>query len=90
MKRFRDFYHDTNDILIALVIIAAAAVMIVWRIGIILDYPAQIAKENASHSQQAVTAEVVTPEDAAAEQDTGEAEEDGSAEDTAPESEDAQ
>ncbi|MBQ6622222.1 MAG: hypothetical protein IJH75_05255 [Mogibacterium sp.] len=61
MKRLRDFFHDNNDILLALVIVVVAAGLIVWRISIILDYPAQIAKENARQSQTEAAAEQDEP-----------------------------
>ena len=47
MRGFKDFFHETNDIALAIVIVLLAAGLIGWRIRIILQYPAQLAKEAA-------------------------------------------
>jgi hypothetical protein len=39
MQKIKDILYDTNDLLVAFVIIALAAVLIWDRIGVILDYP---------------------------------------------------
>lgn len=39
MNRIKDFFHNVNDIILAIVIIAAAAGIIYWRVNIIMDYP---------------------------------------------------
>ena len=39
MKKLKDFIYDKNDIVIALLILAAAAFIIFWRLDIILEYP---------------------------------------------------
>lgn len=36
MKKLKDWFHDINDILLALIIIAAAAAVIYWRMRVIL------------------------------------------------------
>ena len=41
MKKFKDFIYDKNDIIIAILIMAAAALIIFWRLNVILDYPKQ-------------------------------------------------
>ena len=43
MRGFKDFFHETNDIALAIVIVLLAAGLIGWRIRIILQYPAQLA-----------------------------------------------
>ena len=43
MRSFRDSFYDKSDIFIALIIIAAAAVVIGFRINAIMDYPDTIA-----------------------------------------------
>lgn len=48
MKKIKDFIHDSNDILLALFIIVIATGVIFWRMNSILDYPAQIAAQNAA------------------------------------------
>lgn len=45
MRGFKDFFHETSDIALAIVIVLLAAGLIGWRIRIILQYPAQLAKE---------------------------------------------
>ena len=39
MNKIKDFIYDKNDIVIALLILAAAAFIIFWRLDIILEYP---------------------------------------------------
>lgn len=51
MKSMKDFFHNTNDIILALVIIVIAAGLIIWRLNIILEYPEKIAQETSSGSQ---------------------------------------
>lgn len=43
MDRFRDLLYDKNDIFIAIIIMLIAALIIVWRIDSIMDYPRTIA-----------------------------------------------
>lgn len=45
MKKIKDIFYDMNDILVALVIIAAAALIIATNIDSILNYPSSIAAE---------------------------------------------
>ena len=45
MRGFKDFFYETNDIALAIVIVLLAAGLIGWRMRIILQYPAQLAKE---------------------------------------------
>ena len=48
----RDFIYDTSDIWVALIIIAAIAVVIFWRINVIMDYPDKVmAKANMSTTE---------------------------------------
>ncbi len=42
MKKLKDFIYDKNDIVIAILILAVAALIISWRLGIILEYPKQL------------------------------------------------
>lgn len=39
MNKIKDFFYNTNDILIALLILVCAGALIVWRIDAIMDYP---------------------------------------------------
>ena len=42
MNKIKDIIYDKSDILIAILILALAAIIILWRLGIILEYPKQI------------------------------------------------
>ncbi len=42
MNKIKDIIYDKSDILIALLILAIAALVIFWRLGIILEYPKEI------------------------------------------------
>ena len=39
MNKLKDFFYNKNDIFIALVILAVAAIVILWRVDAILSYP---------------------------------------------------
>ena len=41
MRGFKDFFHETNDIALAIIVVLLAAGLIAWRLRIILAYPAQ-------------------------------------------------
>ena len=47
MRGFKDFFHETNDIALAIVVLLAIGLN-GWRLRIILAYPSQIAKEAAA------------------------------------------
>lgn len=51
MNKIKDFFHDSNDILLAILIILIAAGVIFWRMQVILDYPATVAAQNAQNTQ---------------------------------------
>ena len=90
MRHIRNFLHNINDIVLAVVIVLLAAGIIYWRIQIIMDYPKQLADEQAAVSEQTETQEV--PEQKEAPAETGQSEEaapaeteqDGQTEETAP------
>ena len=68
----KDFLYKQNDIIIALIILIIAGFLIYDRIGIIMDYPAQLAQQQeakAEASQQIEEGEAVdaSEEDQAAE-----------------------
>lgn len=52
MRHIRNFFHNINDIILAVVIVAVAAGIIYWRMQIILDYPKQLAEEQAVYTQE--------------------------------------
>ena len=39
MEKFKDFLYDKNDVIIAFAILLVAALIIIWRMNVILDYP---------------------------------------------------
>lgn len=53
MNRFRDFIYKQNDILIVLIILAAAALLIYNRLTLIMDYPADAAPQDRPETTQA-------------------------------------
>lgn len=48
MKGLKDFFYDKNDIIIALAILMIAALLIVWRMEVIMDYPKTLALETGT------------------------------------------
>lgn len=47
MKNFKDLFHNTNDIIIAFVIVMMAAGVIVWRFNVIMKYPQVLASQSS-------------------------------------------
>ena len=47
MKNFKDLFHNTNDIIIALVIVMIAVGVIVWRFNVIMKYPQVLASQSS-------------------------------------------
>lgn len=68
MKGIKDFFHDSNDILLAIIITLLAVGVIGWRIMVILDYPDKVAAEQAKTEQ--VQQDADADADADAEADT--------------------
>jgi hypothetical protein len=52
MRAIRNFFHNINDIVLAVVIVAIAAGIIFWRLHLILDYPEKMAKDMATYNQE--------------------------------------
>ncbi len=48
MKNLKDFFYDKNDIIIALAILVIAALLIIWRMDVIMDYPKTLAEETGT------------------------------------------
>ena len=48
MKGLKDFLYDKNDILIAFAILVIAALLIVWRMNAIMDYPHTLAEKTGT------------------------------------------
>ena len=80
MRLIKNFFHNINDVVLAIIIVLLAAGIIYWRMQIILDYPKTLVQE------QTVTEEV-TEEAPAPAEETAPAEapaEEAPAEETAP------
>ncbi len=55
-RSFRDFHYDHSDILLAVIIILIAAILIVWRINVIIDYPKTLdAQQNVTQTTEQAT-----------------------------------
>lgn len=52
MKKFKDFLYDKNDIIIALLILVAATLIIIWRMEAIMEYPKEIIGTDDSNIQE--------------------------------------
>lgn len=55
MKKIKDILYDTNDILVALIIICMAAFIIYTRVDSIMGFPARMAEEGSGGSHIRVT-----------------------------------
>ncbi|MCB6992099.1 endolytic transglycosylase MltG [bacterium 210820-DFI.6.37] len=74
MNRIKDFFYNKNDVIVALIILAAAAFIIYLRIGDIMSYPETLADSSVidqstleSTSESSATVSVTIPEDPDAE-----------------------
>ena len=74
MRHIRNFLHNINDIVLAIVIVLIAAGIIYWRMQIILDYPKKLANEQATYEQE----QDASAEEAAEETSSEEAQDEGS------------
>lgn len=52
MKKFKDFLYDKNDLIIALLILVAATLIIIWRMDTIMEYPKTLISDTASTSTE--------------------------------------
>ncbi len=55
MKKIKDFLYDKSDLLIALAILLIAALLIVWRLEVIMDYPKEVIKDNNHQTEFPLT-----------------------------------
>ena len=62
MRLIKNFFHNINDVVLAVIIVAVAAGVIYWRMQVILDYPKKMVE------QQTVTEEAAAEEDAPSEE----------------------
>lgn len=53
MRHIKNFIHNINDIVLAIVIVAIAAGIIFWRMQIILDYPKTIVQNQTVTEESA-------------------------------------
>jgi len=53
MYTMRDFFYKKNDIIVVLIILVLAGFLIYNRVGVIMDYPAQFAEQQAQAAQEA-------------------------------------
>ena len=44
MKKLKDIIYDYNDVFVALLIVAVAAGVMLWRINVVMAYPTRVAK----------------------------------------------
>ena len=42
MEKIKDFIYDKNDILVALLVLVFAALLIWWRMDVIMEYPEKV------------------------------------------------
>ena len=72
MRHIRNFLHNINDIVLAIVIVLIAAGIIYWRMQIILDYPKKLANEQATYEQEQDTSAEEAAEEASSEEEQNE------------------
>ena len=60
MYTMRDFFYKKNDIIIVLIILILAGFLIYNRVSVIMDYPAQLAEQQAQAAQELEEAETET------------------------------
>lgn len=83
MKKLKDFFYNWNDILVVLLILAFAALLIYWRVNVIMDYPKVLAASVEVGMQPNADGTSVTDngntstEKSAENEDSGNTEEDG-------------
>ena len=82
MRLIKNFFHNINDVVLAIIIVAVAAGIIYWRMQIILDYPKKMMEQQVV-TEETVPAEEAAPAEEAPAEETDPAEE-ASAEETAP------
>lgn len=68
MRHIKNFLHNINDVVLAIVIVALAAGIIYWRLQIILDYPKQLAEQQAVYNEEKAKEAEADAEAAAAEE----------------------
>lgn len=54
MDKLKDFIYDKNDVIVAALILIVAALIITWRMHIILEYPKTLINDNDIQTEEAV------------------------------------
>jgi len=52
MEKLKDFLYDKNDILVALLVLALAALLITWRMNVIMEYPEKMFADSSPSDSQ--------------------------------------
>ena len=68
MRLIKNFFHNINDVVLAIIIVLLAAGIIYWRMQIILDYPKTLVQEQTvteEVTEEAPAEEAAPAEDAA-------------------------
>ena len=52
MNHIKDFFYNKSDVIIVLIILIAAGWLTYDRVGIIMDYPQQIAEDNKGQVEE--------------------------------------
>ncbi len=65
IKKIKDLIYDTNDIIIALVILIIAAAIIAWRMNAIMEYPSQLFTATSDSSSQLTASDASSTDDEA-------------------------
>ncbi len=74
-RGFRDFLYDYNDIILAAAILLIAALVIFWRVQVIMAYPKTLVGDSKAGTQKQVEQTITEQqqEKAAAEKESGQA-----------------
>ena len=51
MNKLKDFFYDKNDILVAFIILVVAALIVLWRVNAIMEYPSTLVASAGENSQ---------------------------------------
>ncbi len=54
MNKIKDFLYNINDVVIALIIVLLAALLIISRINVVMDYPKTLLAASSSESTESV------------------------------------
>ena len=82
MRLIKNFFHNINDVVLAIIIVALAAGIIYWRMQIILDYPKTLVQDQVVTEEtagEAVTEDAEPAEETAPDEDAAETGESGEA-----------